>query len=359
MNLQFMYKYQPLYLKDCEMDENMRTIHKILLSMDSLNILLVGDSGCGKTSLIHALIREYYNPTNIGQHSPNIGQNIAKVPSNEIQTHQQEKLPKVPSNEIQTHAHLNENILFINSLKEQGIAYYRNDVKTFCQTTTTIPGKKKIIVLDDIDNINDQSQQVFRNCIDKYSHNVHFIASCSNMQKVIDSMQSRMTILKVKPLTQDHLKNILKKICVNENIKMEKSAENFILSICNHSARILINYLEKCKLLDMDLITEEMVSLVCTNISFKDFTTYTELCKIKKSRVEATYLLFQLFDKGYSVMDILDNYFVYVKISDILTEDEKYRIIPLLCKYITVFHNIHEDEIELALFTNNLVNIFI
>ena len=30
---------------------------------------------------------------------------------------------------------------------------------------------------DDVDIINEQSQQVFRNCIDKYSHNVNFIAS--------------------------------------------------------------------------------------------------------------------------------------------------------------------------------------
>lgn len=331
MESPFMYKYQPLYLKDCEMDENMRMLNKTLLNMDSLNILLVGDSGSGKTSLIHALIREYYN---------GVGEKDAKSPSASFQTHN------------------NENILYINSLKEQGITYYRNEVKTFCQTTTCIPGKKKIIVLDDIDNINDQSQQVFRNCIDKYSHNVHFIASCSNTQKVIDSIQSRMTILKVKPLTNDNLKNILKKICVNEQIKMSKSAEDFILSISNHSARILINYLEKCKLLNAENITDELVSAVCTNISFKDFTDYTELCKYKKNRVDATYLLFQLFDKGYSVMDILDNYFLYVKTSDILTEDEKYRIIPLLCKYITVFHNIHEDEIELALFTNNLIEIF-
>lgn len=336
MESPFMYKYQPLYLKDCEMDENMRTLNKTLLSMDSLNILLVGDSGSGKTSLIHALICEYYAP----QGQLKEGQTSAKVPSHTFQTHH------------------NENILYINSLKEQGITYYRNEVKTFCQTTTCIQGKKKIIVLDDIDNINDQSQQVFRNCIDKYSHNVHFIASCSNTQKVIDSMQSRMTILKVKPLTQENLKNILKKICAQEGIRMTKSAEDFILSISNHSARILINYLEKCKLLDME-ITEDLVSAVCTNISFKDFTTYTELCKVKKNRADATSLLLQLFDKGYSVMDILDNYFLYVKTSDILTEDEKYLIIPLLCKYITVFHNIHEDEIELALFTNNLIDIFV
>ena len=37
-------------------------------------------------------------------------------------------------------------------------------------------------------------------------------------------------------------------------------------------------------------------------------------------------------------------------------EMQKYKIIALLCKYITIFHNVHEDEIELALFTNNAIN---
>jgi hypothetical protein len=56
-------------------------------------------------------------------------------------------------------------------------------------------------------------------------------------------------------------------------------------------------------------------------------------------------------------MDILDNYFLFVKNTEIISEDEKYEVIPYICKYITVFHNIHEDEIELALFTNNLSKI--
>ena len=33
-------------------------------------------------------------------------------------------------------------------------------IKTFCQTRSNISNRKKFIVLDDIDNINDQSQQV-------------------------------------------------------------------------------------------------------------------------------------------------------------------------------------------------------
>jgi hypothetical protein len=55
-------------------------------------------------------------------------------------------------------------------------------------------------------------------------------------------------------------------------------------------------------------------------------------------------------------MDILDNYFIFIKTTKIIIETEKYDIIPLICKYITIFHNIHEDEIELALFTNNIIN---
>jgi hypothetical protein len=54
-------------------------------------------------------------------------------------------------------------------------------------------------------------------------------------------------------------------------------------------------------------------------------------------------------------MDIIDNYFLFIKSTNLLSEEEKYKIIPYICKYITIFHNIHEDEIELALFTNNLI----
>ena len=65
-----------------------------------------------------------------------------------------------------------------------------------------------------------------------------------------------------------------------------------------------------------------------------------------------------IYDNGYSVIDILDNYFLFIKITDIISEIEKYKIIKLLCKYITIFYNIHEDAIELTLFTNNLIKIF-
>jgi replication factor C subunit 2/4 len=314
MELPFMYKYKPILFTDFEIDENIIKILNTLISMNNLNILFVGDSGSGKTSLINALIKEYYRDVSY-----------------------------------------KDDILIINSLKEQGIQYYRTEVKTFCQTRCSIPSKKKIIVLDDIDNINEQSQQVFRNCIDKYSNNVHFISSCSNIQKVIDSLQSRKIIIKMKPLCNKSLGKILLKIKNNENITIDKKAEKFILTVCNGSIRILLNYLEKFKILDED-ITLDLANKICTNISFSIFESYTKNVLNNKLNL-AIQILYELFDKGYSVMDIYDNYFIFIKTTELLGETEKYEIIKCLCKYISIFHNIHEDEIELALFTNNLIEL--
>jgi len=307
-----MQKYQPTRFCNFEMDSELISVLKTMVEMNSLNILFIGDVGSGKTSFINALIQEYY---------------AGKT--------------KYESN-----------ILHINSLKEQGINYYRNDVKTFSQTCSSISGKKKIVVLDDIDIINEQSQQVFRNCIDKYSHNVHFICSCTNSQKVIESLQSRLVIIKIKPLMRHHLVNIMQKIKEPEGINITSEAEDFVLDICNNNAKILINYMEKFKLLGTH-ITLEIAQSVCTNISFLLFSKYTQ-CLIDRQLKEAIDVIHSIHEKGYSVMDILDNYFLFVKTTNTLTETQKYQIIPYICKYITIFHNTHEHELELYLFTNNL-----
>jgi DNA polymerase III delta prime subunit len=287
--------------------------------MDKLNVLLVGDMGTGKTSWLNAIIREYYG-------------------------------------DEWTTSKYEENVLHINNLKDQGINFYRNDVKTFCQTCCSVKKKKKFILLDDIDFINEQSQQVFRNCIDKYSHNVHFLASCKNIQKVIENLQSRFTIIQIKPLQRENLYNIMKQVTTQEKITLTEDAENFLLTMSNNNVKIMVGYLEKCILLNRQ-IDLETIQKACTNINFLDFEKYVRLLKEGKL-IESIQLIYTIYDKGYSVIDILDTFFLFLKSSLLLSENEKYDIIPIICKYINVFHNIHEDEIEIALFTNNIFGVF-
>jgi DNA polymerase III delta prime subunit len=313
----FINKYQPLNFKDFGKNNEVIKMLKTLILIDDLNILLIGDMTSGKTSILNALIREYYSGFSPKEYE--------------------------------------DNVLYINSLKEQGINYYRTDVKTFCQTCSNIKDKKKLVVLDDIDFINEQSQQVFRNCMDKFSHNVNFISSCSNNQKVIESLQSRLTIIKIKPLQKDNLYNIIDNIKEKENIEIDEEAQEFIINISNNTVKILINYMEKFKILNKR-ITLQLATQLCSNISFLTFGEYTNFI-LNSELASAIKIIYELYDKGYSVMDILDNYFIFIKTTNILTEEQKYKIIPYLCKYITIFHNIHEDEIELSLFTNNIIKI--
>ena len=318
-NITFINKYKPYYINDFCLDDTLLYTLKILLEIDNLNILFVGNSNSGKTTLLYAIIREYYGL-----------KKDASVPEN--------------------------NILFINNLKEQGIQYFRNEMKTFCQSHSAIHGKKKLVIIDDIDNINEQSQQVFRNYLDKYKHNIHFISVCTNIQKVIESIQSRIHIIKIPNPTTDQTRTIMNKIITNENIIIDDESKEYLLMISKSSIRVLINYLEKMYILG-EPITIELCKKLCSTISFQQIENYIDKIR-NKDLSGAIEILYNVYDYGYSVIDILDYFFSFIKITTVIDEEIKYKIIPFLCKYITIFHNLHEDSIELALFTKNMYDLF-
>jgi DNA polymerase III delta prime subunit len=109
----FIMKYKPYFIDDFSIDDKLISVLKTLLEIDNLNVLFIGNSSSGKTSLLYALIREYYKL---------------------------EKTAPLPEN----------NIMFINNLKEQGIQYFRNEMKTFCQSHSVIYGKKKCHSKEDL-----------------------------------------------------------------------------------------------------------------------------------------------------------------------------------------------------------------
>ena len=114
--------------------------------------------------------------------------------------------------------------------------------------------------------------------------------------------------------------------------------------------------MEKFKLLNIN-ITETRVKEICTNISFYEFEKYTNEWYLNKNLQNAIIIINSIYNKGYSVMDILDSYFTFIKITNILGENIKYNVIKLILKYIALFHTLHENELELALITNELLNL--
>jgi DNA polymerase III delta prime subunit len=227
----FFVKYKPKltceYALHSSENNEYKTFKEIIIKK-KINSLLIGHPCSGKSTFLETLINEYFLNDD----------------------------PKL----------IKSNCLYINNLKDQGINYYRNDVKTFCQTCSSIPGKQKIIILDDIDIINEQSQQVFRNFIDKFEKNVLFLASCCNIQKVIESLQSRFIILKLPIINHIVIKQVFNKIKHQEGIQIDKNAENFLLNLSNNNIKILINYMQKFKLFNKN-IDFNIANKLCCNIN--------------------------------------------------------------------------------------------
>ena len=322
----FISKYKPYYISEFNADKPLAGILNTLKEIDDLNILLIGSGSSGKTTLLYSVLYEYYNLS---------------------------KTDNIPETDV----------MIINNLEEQGVNFFRNEMKTFCQSHCSIYGKKKVIIIDDIDIVNEQSQQVFRNYIDKYKKNIHFLASCTNVQKVIESLQSRLHIINISSPTEEKIKALMEKIIHNERLVIDTPSQKFLLERSNLSLRNIINNLEKIYLYSKTEdgihlpIHLELCEKLCSTISFHQFIDYIDTLKggnLKK----AIQILYEINDYGYSVIDILDYFYAFVKMTPILEEDTKYKIIPFLCKYIIAFNNIHEHRIELALFTNHLYKLF-
>jgi DNA polymerase III delta prime subunit len=317
----FPIKYQPQTLSNFFIGSQItqastESLIRTLIEIDDINILFVGNNCSGKTILLNIIIREYYG---LAECEP------------------------IPEN----------NILYINNLKEQGISFFRSEMKTHSQSRSSIFGKKKMIVIDDIDLINEQSQQTFRNYIDKYKKNIHFISVCTNIQKVIESVQSRLHIIKIEQPTDTQLLVLYDIIVSQEKLVVSDEAKRFLIRYCKKSYRALLNQMEKIFILGRH-IDISLCKMLCSEVNYNHFELYINYLHNKELH-NAIQVLYNISSLGYSVVDIYDYLFAFIKDTNLLNEKQKYSLIPLFCDYITIFHSVHEDPIELALFTNRFL----
>ena len=317
----FPIKYQPQTLSSFFIGSQItqastESLIRTLIEIDDINILFVGNICSGKTILLNIIIREYYGLT------------------------EGEPIPE-------------NNILYINNLKEQGISFFRSEMKTHSQSRSSIFGKKKMIVIDDIDLINEQSQQTFRNYIDKYKKNIHFVSVCTNIQKVIESVQSRLHIIKIEQPTDTQLLILYDTIVSKEKLDVTDEAKLFLIRYCKKSYRSLLNQMEKIFILGRR-IDISLCKMICSEVNYNHFELFLNHLHNKELH-NAIQVLYNISSLGYSVVDIYDYLFTFIKETDLLNEKQKYSLVPLFCDYITIFHGVHEDPIELALFTNRVL----
>jgi DNA polymerase III delta prime subunit len=312
----FLKKYQPTNLDDFNISDFTKEIINKYIKSDKLFFIIHGNSISGKTSLINVILKEYYGELK------------------------------------------NNNILFFNLLKENGINYYRNDLKTFCQINNVVSKNlKKTIIFDDIDLLNEQSQQIFSTLLNTYK-NINYIFSCNDINKIENNLLRCLEYIKIDIINDNFLYKILNKIIINENIDLNEDIKKEIIKISNHSIPNIINILDKLYILNIYKKNKDNIYKLyyTSNILNCDFDNYINYCK-EKNYTKSIELINYLYLNGYSVIDIIDEFFNYIKNFSNLNDEIKYKIIKLLSYNINIFNNLHEDKIELIFLTNNIIKI--
>ena len=319
-------KYSPKTIDDFDYDHQYKKMIKKFIEKDFLNIIIIGEHGTGKTALLNCIIKEYFYKINT-------------------------KANPIKENSIKEN---HTNVFRINNLKDCGISFYRNEVKNFCQFPSRV---KKLIIIDDLDMVDKSIQAIFKCYIEKWSRNFYFIATTTNPHKINESLLAKTYQLELPKKDNNIIQMILNKISAKEKFCITIQAKDYIAENCNGSVKLLFMFMQKIYFLNQK-ITIDVIENNFTLISRTDFDDYFKACR-EKNYISAFDKIKLFLNKGYSICDIFDEMFRFVKNSDLFDEETKYKLIKLISNYTLILNTIHEENIELYFFTNSLIKFFI
>ena len=176
-------KYRPTKIDECILPEGSKKSFQGFLDQGEIpNLLLSGPAGVGKTTVARALCDQ-----------------------------------------------LGASYLLINGSDEgRSIDTIRNKVKQFATSISLTSGAAhKVVILDEADNMTYDVQMILRASIEEYHSNCRFIFTCNFINKLIDPIKSRCTVVDftIKPSHKEKLQEQffyrIRDILTQEEIKYE------------------------------------------------------------------------------------------------------------------------------------------
>ena len=132
--------------------------------------------------------------------------------------------------------------------------------------------KKKIYVIDEVHMLSTAAFNALLKTIEEPSWNVCFILATTELQKVPQTIVSRVQVFNFKKIPQDEMVNHLSNICKNEWFDFEEEALKLIATISEWCVRDAIKYLDQVSVLGK--ISTENVSQflwISTDAAIKSF----------------------------------------------------------------------------------------
>ena len=191
------------------------------------NMLLLGASSVGKTTILKCIIKEYYDDTHF------------------------------------------DSVLMLNASDDRGINTMRTKIKTFV-STKSYNKHRKLVIFDDIENMSTDTQFALRRIIESYADNARFIMTTSVLNRIIPSLYSRCIILRLHSMTPRNIKPLLIKhsleYVANDPILFEE-----ITDLLKCDIRRILTFLQLYSY--KSSISKDDLYHFVFNISYADYST--------------------------------------------------------------------------------------
>jgi len=150
--------------------------------------------------------------------------------------------------------------ILLHNSDERGIEVIRHKVKEFARAKPIGDVPFKIVFLDEADALTRDAQQALRRIMEKYSATTRFILSCNYFSKIIEPIQSRVTVFKFKPLEKEAFKQIVDRIVKGEGLILEDEQKvvDALYDVAEGDLRKAINILQAAAMIDK-LITVDRI----------------------------------------------------------------------------------------------------
>ena len=193
---------------------------------------------------------------------------------------------------------------------------------------------EKIVIFDEADNMTKQVQHSLRSIMDKYYKTTRFILICNTLSNIIESIQSRCMIVKFSKLKNDEIRKRLNVIIEAEKIEYTDDGLDAI-SLCSRGdMRIVLNNLQSVNI-SFGKITAENVYKVVDIPHPTVITNLLNMC-LKNDIIDATNLLCEIYQCGYTPIDIIETLFQICSNTELLQNKNKKKI-----EYIKIISNTH------------------
>lgn len=156
-----------------------------------------------------------------------------------------------------------DNFLELNASDDRGIDVVRERIKSFARSSIS-DYDHRLIFLDEADSLTGDAQSALRRTMEQFSHNIRFILSCNYSSQIIDPIQSRCSLHRFTPLTEEAVVERLKYIAAEENVEVTEDGFEALAYASNGDMRRAVNALQAASIDDEAVDRDDVYAITGT-----------------------------------------------------------------------------------------------